>query len=42
MSEDDVADMACVGGYLDSDNDEQSYDEDHYDAEEDFILSEYR
>jgi len=42
MSEQDVADMARVGGYFDSDNDEQPYDEDHYDAEEDFILSEYR
>lgn len=43
MSEDEAADMARVCGYFDSeDTDEALYEEDTYDAEEDFILSEYR
>ncbi len=42
MDEAEVSDMARVGGYFDSEDDEQAYDEDHYDPEEDFILNEYR
>jgi hypothetical protein len=44
MSESDVKDMAHVGGYFDTEDDDtvEYDDDDSYDREGDFIIGEYR